>query len=629
MKAFYELISQITDSSDVFLLRKKGEKVENLFAKEIKLSAEDFEKLYASAREKTDVVAESAETVFQAYAAGSKKKYVAKFSLPDEKFLLIIFSDKKNGYGAKTRGKIDLTLEIIRDFLTRESSEKKAEIPSNFFIPFFVYDKKKDEIVFATEGFEKLLGFKPADWRKKRFSVFRHFDPLYFNALRKFFSDVAAGKEAYFDFEFTDNFSNERFLRCYAAPSEEKSEFVAGIILDITNEKHLRDRLEAANAKFKTLLNISNDLIFSLNRSGYFMLVNDEGAINLGYYANELIGKHFLEIVAEEDKPTVALAFQKILKTNEAVTFDVKFTDKLEKEIPFKITAISLKSENEITGMIGYGKNFQSVFNEKMKLKELNEKLLESNRLLALERDRAAAQVSALEKLNELKNEFLSNISHELRTPLASIIGFSEAIAEDESLSHDLIREFNEIILAEGKRLIKLIDDILDYSKLEDGEFELKYEKFDIIELLKILIDNYKVQAEVKKIELLAEFPEAEFSVEADREQLEKAIGNIISNAIKFTNEEGKVEISVRNFLNEISITITDNGIGIPEEELKELFQKFKKAKSSFKKHIPGAGLGLAISKKIIDNHGGSINISSVENQGTTVAITLPKKRSA
>ena len=277
--------------------------------------------------------------------------------------------------------------------------------------------------------------------------------------------------------------------------------------------------------------------------------------------------------------------------------------------------------------MLGYGKDYSEIFNEKMKLKDLNEKLLETNRLLAIERDRAKEQVSALEKLNELKNEFISNVSHELRTPLASIIGFSEAIAEDAGMSRDLITEFNQIILEEGKRLTKLIDAILDYSKLEDDKIEFHPENLNLIELLNTIIDGYKSLAEKKNVKFISELPEAEFIIKADKKLLEKAFSNIISNAIKFNKEGGEVKISVHNFLKEISITIADTGIGIPQNELKTIFDKFKKIRKAGT-YVPGAGLGLAIAKRIIDKHGGSINISSIENKGTTVIISLPKEGS-
>ncbi len=630
LKAFYELISQTADSSEILLLEERKGALRNLFSgiSSVKKIPRNAKKLFEISEEEVmwDAANENARTLFDTVPQ-AKRIFLKKFRGKNGNLLLILFLKSEKNFGKKRKAQLNAILKTLDDFLEMRKSQN-ALVPKHFFVPLFVYDKRLGKTLFTTDGLTALLGFTAEDWQKKRKTILKRMDVASYPALRRFLTDLGKNKEAYVDFIMSDLYGNERYLRCYAASFDENPDRVIGILLDNTNEKHLQARLESANSKFKTLLNISNDLIFSLNRSGYFMLVNDEGAINLGYVGHELIGKHFLEIVSENDKPSVALAFQKILKSNDAVTFDVRFIDKYGGEIPFQITATSLKSGEEITGMIGYGKNFTRIFNEKKKLKELNEKLLEANRLLALERDRATEQVSALEKLNELKNEFISNVSHELRTPLASIIGFAEAIAEDASLSRDLVREFNGIILEEGKRLTRLIDDILDYSKFEENAVELNYEEFNLIESLKILIDNYRVQAEVKKIDLISELPEAEFTVEADRRQIEKAFGHIISNALKFTPEKGKVTVSALNFLNEVSVSVTDTGIGIPKEELKNLFEKFKKAERAGKTHVPGAGLGLALTKKIIDSHGGSISVTSRENQGTTITVTLPKKRS-
>lgn len=143
-----------------------------------------------------------------------------------------------------------------------------------------------------------------------------------------------------------DAFKNERYLRQVATPIFENGKMtkIISVFYDLKRQHNLQTMLENANNKFKTLLTISNELIYSLNRSGYFMLLNDGGVSSLGYKTNELIGKHFLEIVAENQKPSIAIAFLKILKSQEAVTFDVNFIDAISREIPFQITAVSLKS---------------------------------------------------------------------------------------------------------------------------------------------------------------------------------------------------------------------------------------------------------------------------------------------
>ena len=211
------------------------------------------------------------------------------------------------------------------------------------------------------------------------------------------------------------------------------------------------------------------------------------------------------------------------------------------------------------------------------------------------------------------------------RTPLASIVGFAETIASDPELSKDMIAEFNNIIYSEGKRLAKLINDILDFSKLESEKEPLEKSKFDVLTLLRQLVENFKTQAEAKKIILTSKIPQAEVIIFADKERINNAISNVISNAIKFTKKEGRVTIIAQDFLKEIEIIISDTGIGIPKSEMPKLFQKFSKVNTPGTQ-LPGAGLGLSRTKTIIDLHNGLITIQSEVNKGTTVVIRLPKK---
>ncbi len=493
-------------------------------------------------------------------------------------------------------------------------------------IPFVITELTKPKKHIISEGISKVFGFSEEEFNNFPQRIIRTVFREYYENLKIFRENLKKQKETTVEYWMKDAFNNERYLRQVATPIFENGKMtkIISVFYDLTRQHNLQAMLENANNKFKTLLSISNELIFSLNRSGYFMLLNDGGVSSLGYKTNELIGKHFLEIVAENQKPSIAIAFQKILKSQEAVTFDVNFIDAISREVPFQITAVSLKVGNDITGMIGYGKNFDKIVREERKLKELNEKLVEVNRLLSIEKDRANAQISELEKINEMKNEFISNISHEFRTPLSSIIGFAETIYADEELPYEMVREFNEIIHSEGIRLIKLVDEILDFSKLEEKKVQLDYSKFNLLESIENIVQHFKTIASKKKITFKMDLPEAVFMINADRIRIEKAISNVISNSIKFTLDGGYVQISIKNFLKEIEISIRDNGIGIPENEIDQIFQRFRKANVPGY-HRPGAGFGLAFVKQIISLHGGTISVKSKLKVGTEIKIRLPK----
>jgi Signal transduction histidine kinase len=255
-------------------------------------------------------------------------------------------------------------------------------------------------------------------------------------------------------------------------------------------------------------------------------------------------------------------------------------------------------------------------------MNDLNNKLIEANRIISIERDRVKQRISVLEELNQLKSEFVANISHELRTPLASIIGFSETIDSDSDMPESVRADFNKIILTESKRLAELINDVLDISKLEGGKIDLEKTDFDAVELIKDIVGKYKNQADGKSIQITEDYPIESVILNGDRNRIQQAFDNIFENSLKFTPPGGRITVFLRVRNNELETIISDTGIGIPKDDLPHIFQKFYKVARA-DNTTPGSGLGLSLVKQIIDHHRGFISIQSEEGNGTTVIIKL------
>jgi len=353
-------------------------------------------------------------------------------------------------------------------------------------------------------------------------------------------------------------------------------------------------------------------------------MVNKSGATALGYTPEEMIGRHFLEFVDKEEEQKVVEAFTKILESSGITIFEAYFLDRFDKSVLFEIHARPVLVDGVVSGMLSIGRNITRRKNDELKIKELNAKLIEANRIISIERERARHKITVLEELNKLKSEFISNVSHELRTPLASIVGFAETIYFDLDISKDTLKEFSNIILTEGRRLAKLINDLLDFSKLESGEEELHREKVDITDVLEKVLLSFESNFNDKNLILSKEYSENELLINADRERLKKVFSNIISNAVKFTNNGGRISVFIQDFGKEIEVAISDTGIGIPERDLPNLFQKFGKVTRPGAQ-LTGAGFGLVSAKQIIDLHKGFIKVRSEENKGTTFIIRLPK----
>lgn len=225
-----------------------------------------------------------------------------------------------------------------------------------------------------------------------------------------------------------------------------------------------------------------------------------------------------------------------------------------------------------------------------------------------------------IQRSNSVKNEFISSISHELRTPLTAIQGWSEIILSGEVEDSKEEKEGLKIIADEAKRLSGLVEQLLDFSKLESHKVSLDLEKIDINELVEDVYGYFKKRFEQAGIKAGLDLYEMDCKVKGDIDRLKQVLINIIDNAIKFTGEKGTIVI--RTFIKEgfVFIDIEDTGIGIPSEEIHKVTEKFYKGKSKG----AGSGIGLAICREIIDLHGGKLHISSVERQGTKVSIKIP-----
>ncbi len=231
-----------------------------------------------------------------------------------------------------------------------------------------------------------------------------------------------------------------------------------------------------------------------------------------------------------------------------------------------------------------------------------------------------------LEEASRFKSEFLASMSHELRTPLNSIIGFSELL-EDQQFGplNEKQERYMHNIWTSGRHLLDLINDILDLSKVEAGKIELHMETFSLREALGAALTMVRPQAAKKRISLRSEIV-AETTVTADPLRFKQIMYNLLSNAIKFTPEGGQVSVAARTVEDAfVEIAVTDTGIGIKAEDVPRLFQEFMQLDSFLGKQHEGTGLGLALTKRLVELHGGKIWAESLgPGQGTTVTLTLP-----
>lgn len=392
----------------------------------------------------------------------------------------------------------------------------------------------------------------------------------------------------------------------------------------------LQDKLNGgASSDCKKWLNVffeaSEEFLFTLDEHGVYQSINDFGAAALDYEPEEIVGRHFLDFVVLKDKKEAAKSFQQILESDSLVDFGILYLGKFGDEILLDINAKAIHENDSITGVIGIGRNVTKLRNSEVQIEELKTRLIEANRIASIERQRSVRQKSYLEELNRMKSEFVSNISHELRTPLASIIGFSETIASDPNMPEEMKEEFNQIILNEGKRLAKLVNDVLEVSRIEGGDIEISKSDFDLNKLIETVIESQAKEIESKNITFSSDLPHEPVQMIGDKERLLQVFIGLLNNAVKFTDPGGRITVSLQVLYKEVEIVIIDTGVGIPNKDLPFIFQKFYRVDRPGTE-IPGTGLGLVFVKQILDLHKGFISIQSEVKKGTTVIVKLPKE---
>ena len=226
-------------------------------------------------------------------------------------------------------------------------------------------------------------------------------------------------------------------------------------------------------------------------------------------------------------------------------------------------------------------------------------------------------------EIERMKKDFISSVSHELRTPLTSIMAYTDTILSTPDLPEKSRREYLSIVEEESKRLANLIESILEISRIESGGIQIIRQDVNVIAVIMRVLSALKPLADKRLIRLELDLPAEPVILKADEGKIESVISNLVNNAIKFTPENGAINISVRLQHDQLFISVADTGLGIPKESLPRIFDRFYRVYRQGPK-VPGTGLGLAIVKEYVEMHGGRIEVESEEGRGSNFTVILP-----
>jgi two-component system OmpR family sensor kinase len=249
--------------------------------------------------------------------------------------------------------------------------------------------------------------------------------------------------------------------------------------------------------------------------------------------------------------------------------------------------------------------------------------------LVRLEDISNTKELERMKKVDLMKTEFIANISHELRTPLSAIRAYSETINDSvEMMDPDTLKEFMGTIMDQSDHLAFLLDQLLDFSRMERKDLKLEMGNFDIVDVIRKAKESNKEKYEEIKVDVRLEIPDEKVMVHADEKRIKQVMINLISNAVKYSDpekEEKFVKVQLGSIGREVIIEIADNGIGMADEEHKKIFNKFYRIDSSLTYEVEGTGLGLAICQEIVHEHGKEIVVQSTPGKGSTFVFRLNK----
>ncbi|MFQ6061741.1 MAG: PAS domain S-box protein, partial [Methanosarcinales archaeon] len=381
-----------------------------------------------------------------------------------------------------------------------------------------------------------------------------------------------------------------------------------GISKNITHEVELQRKIRDKAKELEAIMNSTSDGIIVLDRNYNIVYYNKKMELHTGWKIEDAIGKHFREVTTSKDCDN-ACPVREVFKDGKSHTMMINAIDAITKE--------------EIHGVV----TASPIFDENNNIIACVETTKNITEIVKLQKDLEYAY-KELKELDKMKSNFIDVVAHELRTPLAVIKGLVGVLGLDkENNLTEKQKEHLEVINKNTDVLNKLINDMLELSRVDSGMVELNYEEIDLSQIVKNVVKDFMPDINNNKQSISLNIPDS-LIIEGEAKKITQIFSNLISNAIKYTPDGGKICIDIEERDKEVLVRVKDNGIGIPEKELSKVFERFYLVDAdSLTREVDRIGLGLSIVKTNVKLHGGNIWVKSKLGKGSTFGFTLPKKR--
>ena len=385
-------------------------------------------------------------------------------------------------------------------------------------------------------------------------------------------------------------------LATQAAIAIENARLYEEVRKELAERKQAEEELTRVATDLTQLIDTANAPIFGVDANGLVNEWNRKAAKITGYSKDEVLGRNLLEdFITEDYKVLVKEVLDNALAGKETSNFEFPLYTKDGKRVELLLNATTRRdASGNVVGVVGVGQD-----------------------------------ITYLKEVDRLKSNIVANVSHELRTPLASIKAYTELLLDElDEGDRAVRRRFLTVIDEETDGLTALINDFLDLSRLESGRFELRKRPLNLGKVVDYVISLLNVQAQNKGIDIKVDIPSDLPLILADEELMVTLIRNLLSNAVKFSYEGGEVGVKAWEEDGQLIFSVSDQGIGIPSEDLPHLFEKFYRVRSAMESGIKGTGLGLVLAKEAAEAHGGRIEVESKVGVGSRFIVTLQAERS-
>ncbi|MFX1257765.1 MAG: PAS domain S-box protein [Promethearchaeota archaeon] len=515
----------------------------------------------------------------------------------DDKFLQIIIQDIEEKREAENK--------------LKKSEKKFRTIIENSNYPYYEVDLSGN-LTFFNNALCDLFQYSPKELKGMNYK--NYISQEYTKQIFKIFNDVYKTGFGKKNVQYEIILKNgkklygETTIQLKYDSKGEKIGF-SGFVRDITEQKIAEQKLKESEKKFRSILENMNDGYFEVDLKGNYTFVNDYVSNYLGYPKKELLRTNYKNVIRKESLNDVFNAFSQLYKFNlPKIVFETTaLRNDGEKRFIEGSAYLKYNSKGDKVGFAGFTRDITEKKKAEMLIIEENKKLIE---------------------LDQMRRDLITRVSHELKTPLTSIYGASQFLIDNykKSVSVEAL-EFIEMINRAGGRLKELINNLLDASRIESGKLILNCKRENLVDIIRNCKDDMIHLANKKKLILNIDFPKKIF-VKLDKIRIEQVFINIISNAIKNTPSRGHIYIKLYRNNSWACISIKDTGIGLTKKEKEKLFKKFGKIERyEMCADIDGegSGLGLYISKEIVELHGGKIYVESKgRNKGSEFIVKLP-----